>query len=445
MLSRAISAAQFNSYSHFRRRSMKLAILGADRQTLGDRSRHRRRSPAINWSACAEIGAGPMPPTSLALRLPGGVVDNWESLLDAILARRRRRRLRRRRRSPGRATAQICPGRRSRRWSPIRCSSRCSSITSSTWFAAKPARSCLPYLPDRLHPAIGELAGRLGCGRGSIGRLEQVSLERHLVDRGPAAVKAQFARDADLLSAVLAGDLTHLGAMAGGGTDLVRKPQRADVGPQRRAGPLVGRAGRSRRLRAGWWSSPRVAGRCMTHAGRGGPWQMEFETGARAGRAAVARRLGSGRAHALEQLRAAIAGQAVRPDWLDAARSIELAETIDRSLARGRTIELHHEEYNEAGSFKSLMAASGCGLLLAGLLLLVRDRRGRGPGPGHQARCAVGQLAVRCCWHCWRSFCCCNSCCWRCAATAQRRSNAPAIRRRFPPSAGSPFVLRKVC
>ena len=46
-------------------------------------------------------------------------------------------------------------------------------------------------------------------------------------------------------------------------------------------------------------------------------------------------------------------------------------QTIDRSLARGRTIELHHEEYNEAGNFKSLMAASGCGLLLLVLLLLV--------------------------------------------------------------------------
>jgi hypothetical protein len=74
---------------------------------------------------------------------------------------------------------------------------------------------------------------------------------------------------------------------------------------------------------------------------------------------------------ALEQLRGAVFGQPVQLEWLDGARSIELTETIDRSLARGRTIELHHEEYNEAGAFKSMMAASGCGLLLLGIFLLV--------------------------------------------------------------------------
>ena len=74
----------------------------------------------------------------------------------------------------------------------------------------------VPYLPARLHPAIGELVGRLTSETGQgIGRLEQVSLERQLAERDAAAIKAQFARDADLLR-LLSGELTHLGAMAGG-------------------------------------------------------------------------------------------------------------------------------------------------------------------------------------------------------------------------------------
>ena len=50
----------------------------------------------------------------------------------------------------------------------------------------------------------------------------------------------------------------------------------------------------------------------------------------------------------------------------------ELTETIDRSLKRGRTIELHYEEYSEASStFKGMMSAIGCCLLMVGLFAVV--------------------------------------------------------------------------
>ena len=74
---------------------------------------------------------------------------------------------------------------------------------------------------------------------------------------------------------------------------------------------------------------------------------------------------------ALEQLADALQGEPVEPNWVDACRSIELAETIDRSLHRQRTIELHYEDYTEAGTFKGIMASLGCGLLLLGLFIVV--------------------------------------------------------------------------
>ena len=57
--------------------------------------------------------------------------------------------------------------------------------------------------------------------------------------------------------------------------------------------------------------------------------------------------------------------------WSDAARAIELAETVPRSLARGRAIDLHQEEFSELGTFRGTMASLGCGLVLAALLVLV--------------------------------------------------------------------------
>jgi hypothetical protein len=50
--------------------------------------------------------------------------------------------------------------------------------------------------------------------------------------------------------------------------------------------------------------------------------------------------------------------------WIDACRDQEAAEAVDRSLLRGRTIELYGEEHTEADSFKGVMAMGGCLLLL---------------------------------------------------------------------------------
>jgi uncharacterized membrane protein YdbT with pleckstrin-like domain len=74
---------------------------------------------------------------------------------------------------------------------------------------------------------------------------------------------------------------------------------------------------------------------------------------------------------ALETLAMAISGQQVEPSWSEAARAVELAETIDTSLARGRTIDLHREDFTDIGTFKGTMTSVGCGLLIVGLALTV--------------------------------------------------------------------------
>jgi hypothetical protein len=75
-------------------------------------------------------------------------------------------------------------------------------------------------------------------------------------------------------------------------------------------------------------------------------------------------------------LRAAIAGRTGGEDpppasWDDAARGVELAETVPRSLTKGRGIDLHQEEFTEIGTFKGTMASLGCGIVLLALAVIV--------------------------------------------------------------------------
>ncbi len=76
-------------------------------------------------------------------------------------------------------------------------------------------------------------------------------------------------------------------------------------------------------------------------------------------------------AAALAEFRKAVAGQPAMLTWPGACRDVELAEAIARSLAKGRTVELHDEEHSEHGTFKGTMTSVGCGLLLASLVLLL--------------------------------------------------------------------------
>ncbi len=49
---------------------------------------------------------------------------------------------------------------------------------------------------------------------------------------------------------------------------------------------------------------------------------------------------------------------------------VELAETIERSLKKSRTIDLYYEDYTEEGTFKGTMTSIGCGLLVLGLFVM---------------------------------------------------------------------------
>jgi predicted dehydrogenase len=227
----------------------------------------------------------------------------------------------------------------------------------------------IPYLRARVHPAIGHVIGLARKGSASpLGGIEQLSFERSMNRPTKADVVRQFARDVDVVRAV-GGDMTHLGAMAAGSDET----SYANLGVQ-----MSGPAGVVAR-----WSvdpnQPAHAGRLMVRGSRGKamvdlapagqPWSMETTIDGKTEHRSFAD--WDPAAGILAALEAKLDGAPeVPPTWVDAARSVELAETIERSLHKARTIELHYEDYTEEGTFKGTMTSVGCGLLLVGLFLL---------------------------------------------------------------------------
>jgi hypothetical protein len=58
-------------------------------------------------------------------------------------------------------------------------------------------------------------------------------------------------------------------------------------------------------------------------------------------------------------------------NWLGACRDLDLAAALQRSIARGRVVELKVNRATEAANFKGVMSAWGCLLLLGALLFFV--------------------------------------------------------------------------
>lgn len=225
----------------------------------------------------------------------------------------------------------------------------------------------IPFDPALYSDAF-ELLRRLALGAtSSIGAVEQVIVDQRRQNRSPQRVRELFARDA-LLLRELCGDLTRLSAMA----------PTAAVDPYANLGiQLSGPSGALVR----WSIAPRdelaggrvtvigAVGRATLTMPERGTWRLETrgERGDMAqdfARAAVAD-------DELDRLLQRLDRGEIVPDWSDAARAIELADSIDRSLKKSRTVDLYNEDFTEQGTFKGTMTSLGCGLLLLSLGVLV--------------------------------------------------------------------------
>jgi len=229
----------------------------------------------------------------------------------------------------------------------------------------------VPFLPDRLHPFVARLAAEIQAavaGSGPRGPLESVRLERSLIERDRSTVLAALARDVDLVR-VLVGEPARLGTLgtadaeaawptlAVGFTGPTQVPVRWQVAP-----------GAAVELRI---ALQYARGSLEVIAPDDGPWTWSGPPPATAA---------FDRGAAIRDVLAGSLSSATGPvhdagppaaTWADAARALDLAEAVPRSLARGRAIDLHQEEFSELGTFRGTMASLGCGLVLLALLVLL--------------------------------------------------------------------------
>ncbi|MFM8415687.1 MAG: hypothetical protein ACKOCX_13315 [Planctomycetota bacterium] len=240
----------------------------------------------------------------------------------------------------------------------------------------------VPLLPERLHPLVARLRGLLESslgGGGPLGAVESLLLTRQLGDRGREAVLRALARDADLVR-MLTGDPARLSALgaddAAGWQSLVVGLSGATSVPVR----WQVAAGAAPGLRLALHCATGVASLWMpddwsqpaTWSLPGQPEESLAVDPAGAMLELVAARVGGRGAAQPGAEEHATEPEVVAPaTWADAARAIELADTVPRSLAKGRAIDLHQEEYSELGTFRGTMASLGCGIILAALVLVV--------------------------------------------------------------------------
>jgi hypothetical protein len=204
----------------------------------------------------------------------------------------------------------------------------------------------VPYVPLVWGQQVRGLGDVASWNEGELGRVEQIVFQRPMIDRSKAAVLAQLARDAAVIRA-LAGPVKSVSAAG----DLNRDAVSLSVQMTSYDGALVR------------WSVEPAAGDAE-------PTLTLIGTQGKLLHTLVAQE--KDLQILLDDLSHAIVG-AREPylTWIEACRATEIADTVPRCLARGKTIELYNEEHTEEGAFKGVMAVGGCLILMIGLLAVV--------------------------------------------------------------------------
>ncbi len=230
----------------------------------------------------------------------------------------------------------------------------------------------LPDLPGRLHPGMAALRAVIEGTAPELGAFQELRYERPVSPEEGGLLSQVFPRVVDVVRALLG----EIHAVTATGDPPGPRPSSSLIVQLRDAQERRAEV----RLRA--VSSPTALEPArLSIVGSEGSITLEHDP-TFLGPSRLIRHPGSppesstdlppwdARAALLETLEQALRGQAVHPDLVDGTKALELAEATARSLRRGRTIDLHHEEVSEAGNFKSIMTSVGC-MMLIGILLLL--------------------------------------------------------------------------
>lgn len=232
----------------------------------------------------------------------------------------------------------------------------------------------LAYTLGRWHPASRQLSELVqGSDEAPLGPLEQVVIERSASARDRWPVLRHFVRDLEL-ARPLCGDLTTVAAMAS--TGVRSSPDATNYGALsvQMSGPsgvLVRWSITTvERREAARFTFLCAHGKAVLEAPAGEPWLLEIQRAGESGSQSFESTIAP--SEVLAELPAVFAGDVPEElDWRSAARTMELADAVEHSIERGRSVDLHYETPTEHATFKGLMSGVGCFLLLAGLVVLV--------------------------------------------------------------------------
>lgn len=204
---------------------------------------------------------------------------------------------------------------------------------------------------------LDEFASWIANGHPEIGRIEQLLCERPLTDRTRENDLWHFARDVELLDHI-SGPLNRLGALG--------SPDEATT----YSGLSVQLLGKTQ-LPVRWSVGPvdQSVYPTLTFIGERGRVRLEFDESSifRSLDTAVPDEMMPATSAAMcvkrfvEQLSE---GVGERTTWPRALRAMELTDTIEISLRRGRMIDVHRQQLTEELSFRGTMSAVGCGVLM---------------------------------------------------------------------------------
>lgn len=200
-------------------------------------------------------------------------------------------------------------------------------------------------------------------GHPELGSIEQVVWERPLAERTQQNVLWHFSRDVEFL-ALIAGGLNRLGALgspdqaatyAGLSVQLLGRrevPVRWQVGPiEQDDHPRLVLIAQNGKLTVEFDENSRPIKLVASPAGENQTAELES---ADASQSSIQRFIDAFSSPAGDQT----------SSWSRALAAMELTDTIEIALRRGRMIEVHQQQLTEQMAFKGTMSAVGCGVLL---------------------------------------------------------------------------------
>jgi hypothetical protein len=232
----------------------------------------------------------------------------------------------------------------------------------------------LPWAPGALHPVWGELAEWLSTGTSPLGTIERMEWVCAAEDRSRPAVLRRLMRDALAIRALVGG----VRQVSASGPVLAEKYDPLSPAPK----PLGDLSNLQVLLRGEaataveWKMGPvlEAPGAELTLIGSLGKAVLQMPAGqtwtlAGDGNVSVFQRFDEYcEPQAVLETVARLAGEkGAHSPWLAACRDLELPSVVERSLQRGRTLDLAADEPTEQQNFKGVMAAGGCLALVAAL------------------------------------------------------------------------------